>query len=103
MRAVVIREHGGYDRLQFEERPVPQPGPCEVRVKVEAAGVNHLDAWVRRGVPGHSFPLPLVPGCDGAGIVDAVGPGVTSLKSGDRVVLAPGYTGMPDAEVARGQ
>jgi NADPH:quinone reductase-like Zn-dependent oxidoreductase len=69
---------------------------------VRAAGVNHLDCWVRRGVPGHTFPLPLVPGCDGAGVVDAVGAGVTGWKRGERVVLAPGYVGRPDAESARG-
>ncbi len=102
MRAVVIREHGGLEKLRFEERPVPEPGPCEVRMAVKAAGVNHLDCWVRRGVPGHTFPLPLVPGCDGAGLVDAVGPGVTSVKVGDRVLLAPGYVTRPDAESARG-
>jgi NADPH:quinone reductase-like Zn-dependent oxidoreductase len=102
MRAVVIREHGGYDRLRFEDRPTPEPGPGEVRVAVRAVGVNHLDAWVRRGVPGHTFPLPMVPGCDGAGVVDALGPGVTGHKAGDRVVLAPGYYAKPDAETARG-
>ena len=52
---------------------MPQPGPGEVRVTVKAAGLNHLDTWVRRGVPGHAFPLPMVPGCDGAGVVDALG------------------------------
>ena len=91
MQVVRIREHGGLDRLLFEEAPVPAPGPGEVRVAVRAAGLNHLDTWVRRGVPGHVFPLPLVPGCDGAGVVDAVGAGVASVKPGDRVVLAPGH------------
>lgn len=91
MRVVRIREHGGLDRLVFEEAPRPEPGPGEVRVAVKAAGVNHLDTWVRRGVPGHTFPLPMIPGCDGAGVVDAVGPGVTQRKPGDRVVLAPGH------------
>lgn len=92
MRAVRIREHGGLDRLVFEDLPDPAPGPGEVRVAVRAAGLNHLDTWVRRGVPGHVFPLPLVPGCDGAGVVDAVGPGVASRKVGERVVLAPGLS-----------
>jgi len=91
MQVVRIREHGGLDKLRFEEAPVPAPGPGEVRVAVRAAGLNHLDTWVRRGVPGHVFPLPLIPGCDGAGVVDAVGAGVTSVKAGDRVVLAPGH------------
>lgn len=103
MKAVVIREHGGLDRLLVEDRPAPEPGPREVRVRIEAAALNHLDLWVRKGVPGHAFPLPIVPGCDGAGVVDAVGPGVAGLAPGDRVVLAPGYVGAPDAESARGQ
>lgn len=102
MKAVVIRAHGGLEQLRFEERPLPEPGPGEVRVRVAAAGLNHLDVWVRRGVPGHPYPLPIVPGCDGAGVVDAVGPGVTTRKPGDRVVLAPGVTRAPDAETARG-
>jgi NADPH:quinone reductase-like Zn-dependent oxidoreductase len=63
-----------------------------VRVRVRASGLNHLDTWVRRGVPGHRFPLPMIPGCDGAGTVDAVGPGVTSVAPGDEVVLAPGLS-----------
>ena len=102
MRAVVIREHGGYDQLRFEDRPVPEPGPGQIRVAVRAAGLNHLDTWVRRGVPGHEFPLPIVPGCDGAGVIDAVGPGV-SREVGERVVLAPGVVWGDDASTARGQ
>lgn len=103
MKAVVIRAHGGYEQLRLEERPEPEPGPMQVRVRVGVAGLNHLDTWVRRGVPGHAFPLPIVPGCDGAGVVDALGPGVTTRKVGDRVVLAPGVTAGPDAEIARGR
>ena len=102
MRAVVIHEHGGTDQLCFEDRPVPEPGPGQVRVAVHAAGVNHLDVWVRRGVPGHAFPLPLVPGCDGAGRIDAVGPGV-SLDIGARVVIAPGVVWGDDTQTAAGQ
>jgi len=90
MRAVVIREHGGPEALRFEERPVPAPGPREVRVRVRAVGLNHLDVWVRKGVPGHLFPLPIVPGCDVAGVVDALGPGASGCATGDEVVLAPG-------------
>ncbi|MCB9824355.1 MAG: zinc-binding dehydrogenase [Planctomycetes bacterium] len=103
MQAVVIREHGGLDCLLFEDRPVPEPGPGEVRVAVKAAGINHLDAWVRRGVPGHAFPLPIVPGCDGAGFVDALGAGVSGLEPGQRVVLAPGVTAGDDEWTARGE
>jgi NADPH:quinone reductase-like Zn-dependent oxidoreductase len=102
MFAVVIREHGGLDKLEFEDRPVPEPGPGEIRVRVHAAGLNHLDTWVRRGVPGHAFPLPMVPGCDGAGVVDALGVGVEKPVVGARVMVAPGYTAGPDVMTARG-
>jgi NADPH:quinone reductase-like Zn-dependent oxidoreductase len=90
MQVALVREHGGVERIEFDERPIPDPGPGEVRVRIRAAGLNHLDTWVRRGVPGHSFPLPLVLGSDGAGIVDAVGPGVRSSAVGEDCVLLPG-------------
>lgn len=92
MKAIVVREHGDVDRLLLEELPDPEVGPHEVRVRVRAAGLNHLDLWVRRGVPGHRFPLPLVPGSDGAGVVDAVGDGVLGIAAGDEVVLLPGVS-----------
>ena len=85
MKAVVIHEHGDYDKLVFEDRPSPEPGPGEVRIAVKAAGLNHLDTWVRRGVPGHAVPLPIVPGCDGAGVIDALGEGVSGLEPGQRL------------------
>jgi NADPH:quinone reductase-like Zn-dependent oxidoreductase len=92
MRCVVVREHGGFDRLRLEERPVPVPGPGQVRVRLAAIGLNHLDTWVRRGVPGHTFPLPIVPSSDGAGVVDALGPGAFGVKEGDAVVVLPGVS-----------
>lgn len=92
MRVVVVREHGGPESLLFEEREVPHPGPREVRIRVRAVGLNHLDVWVRRGVPGHVFPLPIVPGCDVAGTVDALGPGARGCAVGDEVVLGPGLS-----------
>jgi NADPH:quinone reductase-like Zn-dependent oxidoreductase len=92
LRAVVIREHGGPDVLTFEDRPVPEPGEREVRVRVRAIGLNHLDLWVRNGVPGHTFPLPIVPGCDAAGVVDRLGPKASGVAVGDEVVLAPGVS-----------
>ncbi|MCA8943589.1 MAG: zinc-binding dehydrogenase [Planctomycetes bacterium] len=90
MRAVVVREHGGVEVLRHEARDVPEPGPFEVRVAIRAAGLNHLDTWVRRGVPGHQFPLPLVVGSDGSGVVDAIGPGVRTHAVGAEVLLVPG-------------
>lgn len=90
MRCITIREHGSYEQLRREERPTPEPGPGEARLAVRAVGLNHLDTWVRRGIPGVKYPLPLIPGCDAAGVVDAVGAGVTTLVPGDAVLLAPG-------------
>ncbi len=92
MRAVVIREHGGPDRLLLEEIPEPVPGPGEVRIAVRGVGLNHLDLWVRRGVPGHRFPLPIIPGCDIAGTVDKIGDRSGRFRVGDEVVVAPGYS-----------
>lgn len=92
MRCVVVREHGGFDKLRLEERPIPTPGPGQVRVKLAAIGLNHLDTWVRRGVPGHTFPLPQVPSSDGCGVVDALGHGVANCKEGDAVVVLPGVS-----------
>ena len=92
MRAVVVHEHGGLEVLRFEEREVPEPGPGEVRIRVKAVGLNHLDLWVRKGVPGHEFPLPLVPGSDVAGMVDSLGSGVEGIRLGARVVASPGVS-----------
>lgn len=90
MKAVVIREHGSFDKLRVEEVPTPQPRADEVRVRVRAAALNHLDTWVRRGIAGVTFPLPIVPGCDGAGVVDAAGEAARGIRPGQEVVLAPG-------------
>lgn len=92
MRCIVVREHGGFEKLLLEERPLPTPGHGQVRVAVRAIGLNHLDTWVRRGVPGHVFPLPLITSSDAAGVVDAVGAGVGSVKEGDPVVVLPGVS-----------
>jgi NADPH:quinone reductase-like Zn-dependent oxidoreductase len=90
MRAVVIREHGSFDKLLLEEKPLPEPGPGEVRVRVKAAALNHLDTWVRRGIEGFRFPLPITPGCDGCGVIDKVGAAAHGLKPGMEVILSPG-------------
>jgi len=90
MRAFVVEQHGGPEALVLRHREVPQPAPGAVRLRVEAVSLNHLDLWVRRGVPGHRFPLPLIPGCDIAGTVEAIGEGVTRWRAGDRVLVAPG-------------
>ena len=89
MRGFLIERHGGPEALAWRELPDPQPGPGEVLVRVRACGLNRLDLWVRDGVPGHRFPLPLVPGSDIAGVVAALGPGVNDLEIGARVLVAP--------------
>ncbi len=71
---------------------MPEPQAKCVRVHVRAVGLNHLDTWVRRGVPGHTFPLPLVMSSDAAGVVDALGTGVTSVREGDAVLVLPGVS-----------
>ena len=92
MQAVVIPRHGGPEVLEIVRRPKPQAGPGQVLVEVRAAGMNHLDTWVRRGLPGITLPLPMIPGSDAAGVIAAVGAGVTGLAAGDRVFVSPGYS-----------
>lgn len=92
MRAAVVREHGGYENVNVEDWPVPEPAADEVLLKVHAAGINHLDLWVRRGVPGHPFPLPMILGCDFAGVVESVGSAVRNVKPGDEISVAPGHS-----------
>ena len=75
MQAWRVEKHGGVEALGLVQLATPVPGPMEVLVRVEAVGLNHLDIWVRKGVPGHNFPLPLTPGCDIAGTIAGFGPG----------------------------
>ena len=90
MKAAFFREHGGPDKIEVGEMPDPVPGPGTVRVKVRAGALNRLDIFVRNGIPGIAPALPHIMGSDGAGVVDSKGPGVTSVKAGDEVVLNPG-------------
>lgn len=92
MRAAIIKEHGNPESICFEDRPIPAPSETQILVRVKACGLNHLDTWVRRGVPGHKFPLPLVPGSDITGVVEKVGGAAKRFKSGDRVIINPGIS-----------
>jgi NADPH:quinone reductase-like Zn-dependent oxidoreductase len=93
MKAIFFEKHGGPEVLQYGDRPDPEPGPGEVRVAIRAAALNHLDIFVRNGIP--DVPLPQVPGADGAGVVDRLGPGVDGWTPGDRVLIQPGlYDGI---------
>lgn len=88
MKAVRIHEDGGPEVLRYEEVADPEPGPGEVLVSLRAAGLNHLDVWVRKGLP--SAPKPRILGADGAGVVTSLGEGVDGFEIGDRVVVNPG-------------
>lgn len=93
MRAVRIHEFGGADKLIYEESvPEPSVGAGEVKVRVRACALNHLDIWVRRGIPAYKTPLPHILGSDIAGEVVEVGEGVRGLGKGDEVVLYPVVT-----------
>jgi NADPH:quinone reductase-like Zn-dependent oxidoreductase len=92
MRAVVIPRHGGPEILVLEERPRPAAGPGQVLLQVRCAGLNHLDTFVRRGLPGLTLSLPMIPGSDASGVVAEVGPGVAGIATGDRVFVSPGYS-----------
>jgi NADPH:quinone reductase-like Zn-dependent oxidoreductase len=90
MKAWRIDSHGDSEVLKRVELDRPKPGPLEVLVNVKTLGLNHLDVWVRKGVPGHKFPLPLIPGCDAAGTIDEFGAGSEErLKSSGLVLGSP--------------
>jgi NADPH:quinone reductase-like Zn-dependent oxidoreductase len=88
VKAVRIHEDGGPEVLRYEDVDDPVAGPGEVLVSLRAAGLNHLDVWVRKGLP--SVPKPRILGADGAGVVAALGDGVDEFGVGDRVVVNPG-------------
>lgn len=83
MRAIQIKQTGGPEVLEVVDLPTPQPGPGQVLVKIEAAGVNFIDTYLREGR--YPAPLPFTPGQEGAGTVESVGSGVTGFNAGDRV------------------
>jgi NADPH:quinone reductase-like Zn-dependent oxidoreductase len=98
MRAVLLLEHGGPDRLVYSGFDTPTPARGEVLVRVRATTVNRLDTLVRRGYPGLAVPLPHILGGDIAGEIEAVTPDVAGWRPGDRVICYPmalegGYQG----------
>jgi NADPH:quinone reductase-like Zn-dependent oxidoreductase len=92
MRAALFRQHGGPEVMEVADVPDPVPGPGEVLVRVRAAALNHIDLWLRRGLPALRVTLPHVSGGDACGVVAALGPGATGVKEGDRVVVNPGIS-----------
>ncbi len=92
MRAVRIHEHGGPEVLRLEEVPEPRIGAAEILLRVRACALNHLDLWVRNGIPGVKLGLPRVLGSDIAGQVEAVGELCQRIQPGQRVLLSPGLS-----------
>ncbi|HXM48646.1 MAG TPA: zinc-binding dehydrogenase [Pyrinomonadaceae bacterium] len=92
MRAVIFEQHGGPEVLKFTEVADPQIKANEVLVEVRACALNHLDVWVRGGLPGIKIPLPHILGDDVAGVVREVGALVTWVKPGDEVMIQPGVS-----------
>lgn len=86
MRAICVNQYGDANVLKLEDVPVPQPKAGEALVRLKAAGLNFIDIYMRSGR--RDIPLPFIPGREGAGIVEAVGEGVTEVKPGDRVAYA---------------
>lgn len=87
MKAILFHEHGGPEVLEYADIDTPEPGPGEVQVNIQTAALNRLDIFVRNGWPGIKLNYPHIPGADGAGVISAVGPGVTEVAVGDRVVI----------------
>jgi 2-desacetyl-2-hydroxyethyl bacteriochlorophyllide A dehydrogenase len=92
MKAVIFREHGGPEKLQYEEQPMPTVGPDEVLVRVKACALNHLDIWLRQGIPGFQIALPHISGCDVAGTVESLGEQARGFSVGERVLVSPGIS-----------
>jgi zinc-binding alcohol dehydrogenase/oxidoreductase len=88
MKAMRIHEDGGPEVLRLDEVEDPVAGPGEVLIRLKAASLNHLDIWLRQGLP--SVPKPRILGADGAGVVEALGEGADGFELGQRVVLNPG-------------
>ncbi len=93
MRALALTKHGGIDDLAILDLPAPSvTAPDDVRIRIRAAAINHLDLFVLPGLKGISLSFPHVVGTDGAGVVESVGPAVGSVKPGDRVLINPGVS-----------
>ena len=92
MKAIIFSEHGGPEVLRYAEVREPEIGANEVLVRVRACALNHLDLWVRGGMPGITIPMPHIPGSDIAGEVARVGEKVSGVQPGERVLLSPGLS-----------
>jgi NADPH:quinone reductase-like Zn-dependent oxidoreductase len=92
VKAIRFQQHGGPEVLKYADAPDPVVRPNEVLVRVRACALNHLDLFVRQGIPGVPIPLPHIPGSDVAGEIAQIGGEVSTVRVGQKVVLAPGIT-----------
>lgn len=93
MRALTISAHGGIEQLELRrDLPVPEPAAGYVRIRLQAAALNHLDLFTLGGLPGVTITPPWIMGADGTGVIDSVGDGVTAYTAGDTVVINPGIS-----------
>lgn len=92
MNAARFHQHGGPEVIRYEDAPVPSPGTGEALIRVKACALNHLDVWIRQGIPSFQVPLPHIGGCDVAGLVEQVADDGAGVKPGDRVFVAPGLS-----------
>src|SRR5437879_1800779 len=89
MKAIIFHQHGAPEVLKYKDAPEPSIRPNEVIVHVKACALNHLDLWVRRGIPGVPIPLPHIPGSDISGEIAQIGAEVSTVRVGQKVALAP--------------
>lgn len=94
MKAAFIESNGEPSVIRIRELPRPVPKDGEVLVRLKFASLNHLDLWIRKGIPGHKLPFPHVLGADGSGVVEEMGKGVFSFKVGDEVIVNPAVSCM---------
>ncbi len=103
MKAVRFHEHGGPEVLRYDDVPEPSPLPTQVKLQVKAVALNHLDIWLRKGLPGIKVPLPKIGGCDIAGEVVTTGPACARITPGQRIMVSPGISCGQCAACLRGE
>jgi len=103
MKAVILNETGGPEKLTLAEVPAPQPKANEVIVRLKYAALNHVDVWLRSGNPAYPLTPGQIPGCDGAGVVESVGADAEGVSPGDPVLILPALSCGTCARCKRGQ
>ena len=92
MRAIVYTQHGGPEVIEAQEMPLPTVGPHDILERIRAVALNHIDVWVRKGLPRLRLTFPHIPGADIAGVVETIGEAVRTVQPGEEVVVAPGVS-----------